>query len=145
MVGDEHMAHRSERNTRKHQLSGNTALLMLGKENEGLAEFRKMCERGGMNPLMPGGMGLISGILNREEDARLMFAELTELSRSAWVPPLAFAWAYLGLRDERVFERLDKAIDARDPAVTHMPSMPFYDGIRDDPRFHKLLAKMGLA
>jgi len=120
------------------------ALLMLGKENEGLAESRKMYQLGGLNPLIPGGMCIVYGILGREEDARLMFAELTELSRSAWVPPLAFAWAYLGLRDERVFEWLDKAIDARDPAVTHMPTMPFYDGIRNDPRFHKLLAKMGL-
>jgi len=55
------------------------------------------------------------------------------------------AWAYLGIGDERVFEWLEKAIDARDPAVTHMPSMPLYDGIRGDPRFHALLARMRLA
>jgi hypothetical protein len=48
------------------------------------------------------------------------------------------------LRDERVFEWLDKAIDARDPAVTQMSSMPYYDTIRNDPRFNTLLAKISL-
>jgi hypothetical protein len=28
--------------------------------------------------------------------------------------------------------------------VTHLPSMPLYDGIRDDPRFCLLLARMHL-
>jgi hypothetical protein len=62
----------------------------------------------------------------------------------SYVPPLAFAWAYLGLEDDRVFEWLGKAMEARDPAVTHMPSMPIYDGIRGDARFRALLAKMRL-
>lgn len=30
------------------------------------------------------------------------------------------------------------------PIVTHLPSMPLYDGIRDDPRFSALLARMNL-
>ena len=40
---------------------------------------------------------------------------------------------------------LDRAIDARDPVVTHLPSMSLYDGIRDDLRFRALLARMHLA
>jgi hypothetical protein len=60
------------------------------------------------------------------------------------VPPSAFAMAYIGLGDDRAFEWLEKAIDARDPIVTHLPSMPFYDGLRGDPRFPDLLARMHL-
>ena len=55
------------------------------------------------------------------------------------------AWAYMGVGDERVFEWLEKAIDAHDPGVIYMPGLPIYDGIRGDPRFRTLLAKMGLA
>jgi hypothetical protein len=66
------------------------------------------------------------------------------MSRTTYVPPVALAMAYLGLGDDRVFEWFDKAIDARDPVVTHLPSMPLYDGIRDDPRFCALLARMHL-
>lgn len=120
------------------------ALMMSGNKDEGLAECRKLYKHWGHSPLTVGGMCTIYGILGREEDARRMFAELSELSGTVPVPPLAFAWAFLGLRDERVFEWLDKAVDARDPAITQLAIMPFYDGIRDDPRFRALLRKMNL-
>jgi TolB-like protein len=119
------------------------SLVMMGKAEEGVRECRKVYEHG-LGPLAIGGMGTIYGMVGRMNESRKMLSELSQKARTTWVPPLAFAWAYLGLRDELVFEWLDKAIDARDPAVTHMPSMPIYDGIRDDPRFRKLLAKMNL-
>ncbi|MGW8281795.1 MAG: hypothetical protein ACWGON_00730, partial [Gemmatimonadota bacterium] len=61
------------------------------------------------------------------------------------VSPSAFALAYLGLGDDRVFEFLNLAITERNPIVTHLPSMPIYDSLRSDPRFPALLARMGLA
>jgi hypothetical protein len=67
------------------------------------------------------------------------------MARDTNVPPHAFALAYLGLGDDRVFEWRDRAIAGRDPMATHLPSMPLYDGLRGDPRFPVLLAKMGLA
>ncbi len=121
------------------------ALIMTGKEDEGLAECLKLFEEGSMQPLATGGMVTIYGMLGRPRDARRMHARLARQARESWVPPLAFAWAYLGLHDERVFEWLDKAIDARDPAVTHLSFMPIYDHIRGDSRVRTLLAKMNLA
>jgi tetratricopeptide (TPR) repeat protein len=121
------------------------ALILQGKKDEGLVECRKVLDLWGIRPMVAAGMCVIYGMLGRANEAQKMFAEFTELARKAWVPQLAYAWAYLGLHDERVFEWLEKAIDARDPAVTHMPSMPIYDSIREDPRFRKLLAKMDLA
>jgi hypothetical protein len=61
------------------------------------------------------------------------------------VPPMAWAFACIGVGDDRMFEWLNKAIDERDPVVTHLPSMPLYDGIRHDPRFQALLMRMNLA
>jgi len=121
------------------------SLILSGKKEEGLRECIEVYEHGGLGPIATGGMGTIYGMIGRKKDSRKMLFELSDMARTAWVPPLAFAWAYLGLGDELVFEWLDKAIDARDPAVTQMPSMPIYDGIREDPRFRQLLAKMNLA
>lgn len=117
------------------------SLILSGKMEEGLRECIEVYEHGGLGPIETGGMGTIYGMIGRMKDSRKMLSELSDMARTAWVPPLAFAWAYLGLRDELVFEWLGKAIEARDPVVTQMPSMPIYDGIREDPRFRQLLAK----
>jgi hypothetical protein len=76
-----------------------------------------------------GAMALLYGLFLRRKRSKQLLSELKELSRTACVSPLAFAFAYLGLGDDQVFEWLDKAIDARDPIVNNLPSMPIYDGI----------------
>lgn len=121
-----------------------SALLMAGRPVRGFQQCRKAYEVV-HHPLAVGGMCAVYGIFRQSRKARQMLSELHDIARTADVPPLAFAWAYLGLGDDRVFEWLEKAVDARDPAVTHMPSMPIYDSIRDDARFRALIAKMHLA
>jgi hypothetical protein len=95
-------------------------------------------------PLVVGAMAFVDGLSLQRQKAKQLLSELTAMSRTTYVPPIAFALAYLGLGDDRAFEWFDKAIDARDPVMTHLPSMPLYDSIRSDPRFHALLARMHL-
>jgi tetratricopeptide (TPR) repeat protein len=122
-----------------------SSLIMSGRIEEGLRECTEVYEHGGLGAMATGGMGTIYGMIGRMKESRKMLSELSDTARTTWVPPLAFAWACLGSKDEKVFEWLDKAIDERDPAVTHMPSMPIYDGVREHPRFRQLLTKMNLA
>lgn len=120
-----------------------TALLMQGKIVSGLRECRGVYEEL-HDPLVVGLMAGLYGMFLRRKKAKALLSELQEISRTTYVPPFAMAFAYLGLGDDRVFEWLGKAIDAHDPVVTHLPSMPVYDGIRTDPRFGALLRKMNL-
>lgn len=120
-----------------------TALLLQGRSALGLKHSRMVYEQI-HQPLIIGAMAAIYGLFFQRRKAQQLLAELEELSDIMIVPPQAFALAYLGLGDDRVFEWLDRAIDARDPIVTHLPSMPIYDPIRNDPRFQVLLARMGL-
>ncbi len=90
-------------------------------------------------------MAMMCGLYHRRAQARRLVRELEEMAGRTYVAPAAFAWAYLGLGDGRAFEWLERAVDARDPVMTHLPSMPFYDGVRADSRFRALLAKMRLA
>ncbi len=90
-------------------------------------------------------MALLYGLFRRGAQARRFLAERERVSGTTPVPPIAWAFACLGTGDDRMFEWLNKAVDARDPIVTHLPSMPFYDGIRNDPRFTALLVRMNLA
>jgi lipoprotein NlpI len=120
-----------------------TALLMQGRVVLGLRECRRVYEEI-HDPLVVGAMAGLYGMFLRRKKAKALLSELQQMSRTAYVPPFGMAFAYLGLGDDRVFEWMDKTIDARDPIATHLPSMPLYDGIRDDPRFGALLRKMNL-
>jgi serine/threonine-protein kinase len=121
-----------------------TALLLQGRFVQGLRESRRLYDEI-HHPMVVGAMALVSGLMLRRTLARKFLDELETMSRTMEVPPTAFALAYIGLGDDRMFDWLNKAIDARDPVMTHLPSMPLYDGIRDDPRFGALLVRMNLA
>jgi TolB-like protein len=120
-----------------------TALLLNGEVAGALQQFH-VAYTEIHQPLVVGGMCLVYGLGGRRKEAEQFLAELERAARTGYVPPAAFAFAYIGLGDDRAFEWLDKAIDARDPVATHLPSMPLYDGIRHDPRFSALLRKMHL-
>jgi tetratricopeptide (TPR) repeat protein len=45
---------------------------------------------------------------------------------------------------DAAFEHLDRAIDARDPALVHLAVAPQWDSLRGDPRFNQRLARMRL-
>ncbi len=120
-----------------------TALLAHGRVAAGIREFRRVCDEV-HDPLIVGLMSGLYGMSRQRTKARALLAELHGTSRTSYVPPFAFAFAHLGLGNDCVFEWLNKAIDARDPIITHLPSMPLYDGIRDDPRFGELLRRINL-
>jgi adenylate cyclase len=121
-----------------------TALLLHGKSGLGFRQCQLVYERN-RQPMVTGGMALLCGLFHRRDQAKRLLKELEETAARTYVTPLALAWAYLGLGDDRAFEWLDRAIEMRHPVVTHLPSMPLYDGIRRDRRFQALLAKMRLA
>ena len=121
-----------------------TALVYAGEVEEGLRQFREVYEQL-RQPLVIGCMAAVCGLFSDRREAGELLRELEEMAGRVNVPPQAFAMAYLGLGDDRVFEALDQAITARDPMASHLPSMPLYDGLRHDPRFTALLARMGLA
>src|SRR5262245_21307050 len=56
---------------------------------------------------------------------------------------LALLHADLGDLDE-AFRQLDRAIEARDPALVHLAVAPQWAALRTDPRFDQRLARMGL-
>jgi DNA-binding winged helix-turn-helix (wHTH) protein len=64
-------------------------------------------------------------------------------------PPAAhlrFAVLYSDAGDlDSAFQHLDKALEARDPALVHLAVAPQWDGLRRDARFEQRLARMGLA
>jgi tetratricopeptide (TPR) repeat protein len=121
------------------------ALTRTGRFDEGLAAVRKAVELSGAAAWSTGWLGLVLGLGGRADEAGAVLQRLETMSRTAYVAPASFAWVYLGLRDlDRAFEWLDRAVDAHDQLMMPIKSYVFFDPIRDDPRFHALLHKMGL-
>ena len=59
--------------------------------------------------------------------------------------PIIMAMVYAGLGDlDAAFSQLQLAFDEEYPYQEYLPSNPFLDPLRDDPRFGELLRKIGL-
>jgi TolB-like protein/Tfp pilus assembly protein PilF len=65
-------------------------------------------------------------------------------ARTTYVNPTDVANLYLSGGDkDRALEWLEKGLAARDPNLPYL-GVPFYDGVRSDPRFQSLLRRIGL-
>jgi TolB-like protein/Flp pilus assembly protein TadD len=80
-----------------------------------------------------------------KENASGTLAKLTEISTRKYVPALYFAAVYIGLdRKDDAFHWLDKAYDERCEYLVYLGSEPMADPLRSDPRFLRLLNRIGL-
>jgi TolB-like protein/Tfp pilus assembly protein PilF len=81
----------------------------------------------------------------RREDALRVLAELKGRKNEGFVPAGAFVNAYLGLGDkEAAMNWLEQAYRERSTIVLHVKVHPFFDPLRNDPRFVALQRRVGL-
>jgi TolB-like protein/Tfp pilus assembly protein PilF len=81
---------------------------------------------------------------NREAALRELEGIASDVGE-AGLQPIIVAMVYAGLGDtDAAFERLQMAIDEDYPYLEYLPSNPFFDPLRSDPRFGTLLRRIGL-
>ena len=72
--------------------------------------------------------------------------ELLDQVKSAndgWIDPAYVAMIHAGLGEtDRALEALDEAYEERSPQVVIVKMHPFFDSLRDDPRFQDLMRRM---
>jgi hypothetical protein len=99
---------------------------------------------GGLSPLM-GWLGLTLGLSGNAAEARTLLDRLNAKAALGYVAPTSFAWIYIGLAEiDAAFEWLNRAVDECDQLMMPIKSYRFFDPIRADPRFAKLMRKMNL-
>ena len=126
-----------------HQVLARTRLYQ-GRADEAITRFHSIIgsDSSSMNLAFLGNAYAIAG---KRADALRVLDDLTQRSRSAFVPALAFAIVYTGLGDvDRAFQSLDKAALERDPWLTENNFDRVFDPLRGDPRFVGVLSKLGL-
>jgi pentatricopeptide repeat protein len=81
----------------------------------------------------------------RREDALRLLAEMKKKREAGYFPAAAFVNAYLGLGDkEQAFVWLEEAYKEQSNILQFVKTHPFFDPIRNDPRFVDLERRIGL-
>jgi serine/threonine-protein kinase len=119
---------------------------MIGAPAEAVAALEKAHQLSRGSPFTLGFLSFVNGRAGRADDARALLKQAADAAKSAYVPPSTFAFGHIGLGEwDAAFERLEKAIEVRDPLVMPIKTYPFLDPVRDDARYHALLRMMNLA
>jgi TolB-like protein/DNA-binding winged helix-turn-helix (wHTH) protein/Tfp pilus assembly protein PilF len=81
----------------------------------------------------------------RQLEARAMLDKLRQISQPRGPAPIRTAFLHIGLgENDRAFEWLDKAVEARDWQLAMLNVEPAFDLLRSDRRFAALVERVGL-
>ena len=112
---------------------------------EAIAASQKAVELSDRAPGALGMLGLVYGLAGRKDDANRVLNELLEMNKKRYVTPAALANVYIGLDDkDQAFFWLEKAYEERSNYLAYLKVFPILDPLRSDPRFAKLVQRVGL-
>jgi serine/threonine-protein kinase len=112
---------------------------------EAVAALEKAHELSGGVPITIGYLAFAYGRAGRRDDALKLIEQTKAMAAKAYVPPTTLALAHIGLDDwDSAFHWWDQAVEVRDPIAVPIKTFPFFDPVRDDPRYRALLQKMNL-
>jgi TolB-like protein/Tfp pilus assembly protein PilF len=108
----------------------------------GFAQLSKMAVD---NPAMLMAYGHVLAVSGDKVHAQRVLSELKQLAKRRYVPAIYFAAMYVGLGEkDAAFTWFDKAFLERNDRLAYLAVDPLSDPVRSDPRFTKLLARIGL-
>lgn len=129
-----------------HWVSGMAGLEAGAATGEVLAALEKAHALSGGVPFTLGFLAYAYGRAGRRSAAASLLEEAQAMAAKAYLPPSALALGYVGLGDwDAAFGWWSQALEVRDPLIVPIKSYPFFDPVRDDPRFRALLRRMNLA
>ncbi|MDE3181580.1 MAG: tetratricopeptide repeat protein, partial [Acidobacteriota bacterium] len=119
--------------------------LFAGRLDDALREFSQAARDSGDHPYALGFLAHALAASSQKSEAEKLITLLGNLSTQRYVPPLAMAVAYLGTGEiGPAFDWLNRAVDEREPRMTHVKVGPLFDPLHPDSRFQTLLCRVGL-
>jgi tetratricopeptide (TPR) repeat protein len=117
-----------------------------GRYDEALAHLEESVHLGGTSANHLAILSYVNGLAGRTAEARRLLEELRARAARGYASPIWSALAHLGLGEiDTAFEWLERAFTERDGSLILVAASPEFDPLRSDPRFGKLLERMGLA
>lgn len=115
------------------------------KFDEAIAECKTALKLSGNDPVRAGGLGRAYALAGKTAEARKLLQDLLAESQHHFVPPTSLAAVYTALGEKKeALDMLEKAYTDRDAYVTWIKVDDAFDPLRDEPRFHDLLRRIGL-
>jgi TolB-like protein/tetratricopeptide (TPR) repeat protein len=116
-----------------------------GMFREALKYFQKGRSLSGNLPYTLAVVAHCYALMGEAGAARKLLAELLDLSKKRYVLSLSIALIYAGLNEfDQAFKWLEKACSMREGPLVYCSVYPTYDCLRSDPRFSKLMKRIGL-
>lgn len=121
------------------------ALIAKGAADEAIPLLEKAVALSDRNPAMMGVLVRAYAQAGRRPEAIRLVEELKRRQQKGYVPAAAFVNAYLGLGDkEQAFVWMERAYEEQSMILQYLKVHPFFDPVRDDPRFKDLVRRVGL-
>lgn len=121
------------------------ALIANHKPEEAIFLLEKAATGSAGSPGVIGGLVRAYAEAGRRADAVRWLNELKHRQKTSYVPAAAFVDAYLALGErDQAFVWFDRAYEEQANFLQWLKVHPFFDAVRDDPRFKDLLHHVGL-
>jgi TolB-like protein/Flp pilus assembly protein TadD len=119
-------------------------LSFLGRYDEAIACMERARALAGDVPSILAATAQTLGTAGFQGEARTLLDQLHEIHHNRWVPSSCFAIACIGLGDyPAALTHLETACEKREQAVSCMKVHPLYDPLRSEPRFQRMLERIG--
>jgi DNA-binding winged helix-turn-helix (wHTH) protein/Tfp pilus assembly protein PilF len=116
----------------------------LGMHEEAITEFENARVCSGQHPAAIAALAHASAVAGKAPEAKETVRELENLSRTRHVSSYWKGIAYLGLgRVDAALHSIEKACEEHDPWLLWMKVEPRFDAVCSEPRFERVLAKLG--
>ena len=115
-----------------------------GRYDEAISELRKITTTAvtSNEPLTQLGFALAKS--GKQNEAREIIEQLRSISKEFYVPAYSFAMIHNGLgENEEALKYLEKSVDEREVQITFVKIDKRWDDLRSDPRFQRLLQRVG--
>ena len=117
--------------------------LYLGRREEALETLERAGKALPAGSEIQADLALANALAGRPDEAQRLLGELLEASETRYVSPYVIASFYTGLGDEeKALDWLERAYDERVSNVIFLGVDPFFDRLREAPRFRDLLEKI---
>jgi len=120
-------------------------LLQRGQYDEAIDALRQVVARKS-DPDFISDLAHAYAVAGRRDEARRTLAQLLQIAKQRYVPPVYIAKVYAGLGENaQALALLNQAFQERSDQLTGLRVDPAFDHLRADPRFVDLLRRVGLA